>query len=312
MAIRGLPRRFRFPWRNVFEIHRDVDDELAFHFEMRVAELEQRGLCAAEAKSEALRLFGDLGTAKKEIKAFDRRYESRRRRSMMWDEFTMDAKAAWRSLRLRPGFSAVAILVLALGIGVNSTMFSLVDMLTMKPLAIENPDQLVGVYSRDTEQEDRFRSFSYPSFVDLREQNQAFSHLTGFTMTTVGLRGGRGDEQGGGLGEGGVTRRVFAAVVSSGYFETFGVLPAQGRGFTPEEERPGAEERVAVVSHGLWQRYGGGSDFLGSTLRLNGRPITVVGIAKEGFTGTTAMFDGPGVVSMPSRPARAPKPPAAK
>lgn len=282
LAIRGLPRRFRFPWKTVLEIHCDVDDELAFHLEMRTAELRRDGLGDSEAEREALRQFGDLGVAKKEIKAFDRRYERRRRRLMMWDEFKMDAKAAWRSLRLRPGFSAVAILVLALGIGVNSAMFSLVDMLTMKPLAIENPDELVGVYSQDTEQEDRFRSFSYPSFVDLREQNDAFSHLTGFTLTTVGLKDGQG--------EGGITRRVFAAIVSTGYFETFGVLPAQGRGFTREEERPGAVEPVAVVSHGLWQRYGGGDDFLGSTLRLNGRPITVVGITAEGFTGTTAMF----------------------
>lgn len=282
LAIRGLPRRFRFPWKTVLEIHRDVDDELAFHLEMRAAELQRDGLDDSEAGREALRQFGDLGVAKKEIKAFDRRYERSRRRSMMWDEFKLDTKAAWRALRLRPGFSAVAILVLALGIGVNSAMFSLVDMLTMKPLTIENPDELVGVYSQDTEQEDRFRSFSYPSFVDLREQNDAFSRLTGFAVTTVGLKDGQGDS--------GITRRVFAATVSSGYFETFGVPPAQGRSFTLEEERPGAAEPVAVVSHGLWQRYGGGDDFLGSTLRLNGRPITVVGIAAEGFTGTTAMF----------------------
>ncbi|MDA8015808.1 MAG: ABC transporter permease [Thermoanaerobaculia bacterium] len=278
MAIRGLPRRFRFPWRTVFEIHRDVDDELAFHLDMRVGELQRQGLAVSDARREALRQFGDLDVAKKEIKAFDRRFESRRRRSMMWDELKMDARSAWRSLRKRPAFSGIAILVLALGIGVNSAMFSLVDMLTMKPLVIVDPEELVGVYSRDTEQEDRYRSFSYPSFRDIREQNDAFSHLTGFTLTTVGL------------GQGEITQRTMAGVVSSGYFDTFGVPPTRGRAFTLEEEIPGAEERVVVVSHGLWQRHGGRDDFLGSTLRLNGRPATVVGIAAEGFTGTTAMF----------------------
>ncbi|MCG8455939.1 MAG: ABC transporter permease, partial [Holophagales bacterium] len=278
MAIRGLPRRFRFPWRTVLDVHRDVDDELQFHLEMRIAELRKNGLGEAEARLEALRQFGDLDAAKRQIKAFDRRFERQRRRSMMWDELRMDTRSAWRSLRQRPGFSAVAVAVLALGIGVNSAMFGLVDMLMMKPLLIEDPEELLGVYSRDTEQEDRYRSFSYPIFREIRERNEAFSHLAGYSVTTLGL------------GEGEITRRVMAAVVSSGYFATFGVPPARGRGFTAEEELPGAEIPVVVASHGLWQRNGGRDDFLGSTLRINGRPMTVVGIAAQGFTGTTAMF----------------------
>lgn len=278
MAIRGLPRRFHFPGRTVLDIHRDVDDELAFHLDMRIAELRDRGLDTSEAEGEALRQFGDLDAAKRQIKAWDRRAERRRRSTMMLDELMLDARFALRSLRKRPAFSSVAILVLALGIGVNSAMFSLIDMVMMKPLAIERPHEVVGVYSRDAEEPDRYRAFSYPLFRDLREQNQAFANLAGFTLSTVGLA----DDE--------ITRRVMAAVVSSGYFETFGLPPAHGRGFTREEELPGAELPVVVVSHGLWQRYGGRDDYLGSTLRINGRPLTVVGIAARGFTGTTALF----------------------
>ncbi|MEM8931283.1 MAG: ABC transporter permease [Acidobacteriota bacterium] len=278
MAIRGLPRRFRFPWRTALDIHRDVDDELAFHLAMRAEALRDSGLDADEAEREAHRQFGDLRRAKREIKAFDRRTERRRRRRMMWDELSMDAKTAWRSLCKRPAFSAVAILVLALGIGVNSAMFGLIDLLMMKPLTIDEPDELIGVYSRDTERPDNYRSFSYPSYVDIREQNRAFSDLAGFTVNTVGLS------------EGEITRRVMAAIVSSNYFDTFGVPPTIGRAFTPDEERPGGDAQVVIASHKLWQRHGGRDDFVGSTLRVNGRPVTVVGVAAPGFTGTTAMF----------------------
>ncbi len=183
-----------------------------------------------------------------------------------------------RSLTKRPGFTAMAVLVLALGIGANTAMFSLVNAFLFKPLAIQEPDRVVGLYSKDTKQPDTYRAFSYPEYEEIRANNKAFRHLLAHNVTMVGLT------------DGDSTRRVFADVVSANYFETYGVALARGRTFTAEEERPGSAIPVAILNYTTWKKRGADPDILGKTLRINGRELTIVGVAARGFTGSTALI----------------------
>ena len=189
-----------------------------------------------------------------------------------------DLRYASRMLVKNPGFTLVAVLVLMLGIGANTAVFSLVNALLFKPLAVERPAELVRLYGRDRKPDGGFRSFSYPDYVDIRDQNTAFAHLAGFSVAMTGLQ------------EGDTTRRVFAATVTANYLATFGVRPTLGRDFLPEEEQPGNAVPVAIVSHQYWRRHGADPGLVGRTLLLNGRSFTIVGVAPQGFSGTSAVF----------------------
>ena len=182
-----------------------------------------------------------------------------------------------RVLAKKPGFTAAAVLMLGLGIGANAAIFSLVNAFLWKPLKIHQAEELVGLYSRDARKPDSFRAFSYPNFVDLRGQRGVFTSVAAHNLALVGLT------------EGDSTRRLFADMVSSNYFETMGVPLFRGRVFTADEERPGSARPVAIVSYSFWKRHGADAATIGRSLRLNGRWFTVVGIAAEGFTGTTAL-----------------------
>lgn len=189
-----------------------------------------------------------------------------------------DLRYALRMLAKKPGFTSIAVLVLALAIGGNSAMFAVVNALALRPLSVRNPDELVGCYSREDKPQGRYRSFSYPDYAEIREKNTAFTSLMAHAVTMVGLN------------EGDSTRRVFAAIVSANYFQTFGVRPAQGRDFTLEEERPGSAVPVAIASHAYWKKTGFDPGLVGRTIRLNNRVFNVIGIAPEYFTGTAALF----------------------
>ncbi len=191
--------------------------------------------------------------------------------------FLQDLRFAVRVLLKAPGFTVAAVLVLAAAIGVNTAVFSFVNAFVLRPLpGREKPGEVVGVYSRDRTHPDAYRDFSYPNYLDIRERAGVFVDATAFTLTFAGVR------------EGEVTRRTLVSAVTSSYFPTLGVGVAGGRVFTPAEERPGARAAVAIVSHDYWKKRGGSATILGSTLEVNGRPFTVVGVAARGFTGTTA------------------------
>jgi predicted permease len=191
--------------------------------------------------------------------------------------FIQDLRFGTRMLLRSPGFTVAAALVLGLGIGANSAMFSLVNAFLLKPLVIEKPEEIVGCYSRDTKKPDAYRAFSYANYADLRDNNAVFTSLTAHNMALVGLE------------DGNTSRRTFADIVSSNYFRTFGVPLFRGRAFTLEEERPGAVKPVVIMSYSLWKKSGGDADILGKILKINGRAFTVAGVAPEGFTGTTAL-----------------------
>ena len=188
-----------------------------------------------------------------------------------------DVRFGARMFRKNPWFTSAAVTVLALGIGANTAIFSLVNAFLLKPLVIRNPAELVGCYSRDTGKAS-YRGFSYPDYAELRANGSAFSSLMAHNLSMVGLS------------EGDTTRRVFADIVSANYFTTFGVPLFQGRSFTSDEERPASAIPVVIVSYSYWKKTGADPQLLGKGVRINNRVYTVVGIAPEGFTGTTAMI----------------------
>lgn len=195
----------------------------------------------------------------------------------MMGTLVRDLRHSARTLAARPAFTVAAVTVLGLGIGATSAIFTLVNHFLFKPLAIHKPEELAGIYSRNTRRPD-YRAFSYPNYVDLRDRNTVFTSLMAHNLAMVGVN------------EGDTTRRLFADIVTSNAFQTFGVSLFRGRDFTPAEERPGSRVPVAIVSHSFWKKHGSPPDQLGKTMRVNGQLLTVVGIAPEGFTGTTAIM----------------------
>jgi macrolide transport system ATP-binding/permease protein len=189
-----------------------------------------------------------------------------------------DIRYGIRMLFKQPGFSLAAVVVLSLGIGGSTAMFSVVDALLLKPLMIQRADQIVGCFSRDTQKPDSYRGFSYPNYADLQADNGVFSSLAAHNLALVGVK------------EGDATRRVFSDIVTSNYFETLGVPLFRGRTFTPEEEQPGSGIPSLIVSYSNWRKTGGDPELLGKTRQINGRIFTIVGIAAKGFTGTNAML----------------------
>jgi predicted permease len=189
-----------------------------------------------------------------------------------------DLRFAFRQLWKSPSFTSAAVAVLALGIGVNTAIFSLVNVMVLQPPAYQQPSEIVQLFSQDKKDPKNFRAFSYPTYSDIRDQNTVFSGLLAHDDSLVGF------------GEKGNFRRAVVDIVSSNYFSVLGVLPAYGRPFFPEEEKPGAGMRVAVVSYSYWQKHSRDPSLLGSTLLINGRAYTIVGIMPEGFTGTESVF----------------------
>jgi len=189
-----------------------------------------------------------------------------------------DFRFAFRQLWKAPGFTIAAVTVLALGIGVNTAIFSLVNVMVFQPPAYKQPAEIVQLFSQDKKDPKSFRTFSYPTYSDIRDQNTVFSGLLAHDDSVVGI------------GEKGNFRRAVVDIVSANYFSVLGVLPAYGRPFLPEEEKPGAGVRVAVVSYSYWQKHSRDPAVLGSSLLINGRAFTVVGIMPEGFTGTESVF----------------------
>jgi predicted permease len=189
-----------------------------------------------------------------------------------------DFRFALRQLGKAKGFTAAAVIVLALGIGANTAIFGILNTLLFQPPAYDKPGELVQVFSQDKKNPDKFRGFSYATFLDVREQNSVLSGVMAHNLSMVGLD------------EGGRTRRTFADIVTRDYFSVLGVAPAQGRAFLPEEETPGTNPPVAIVSHSYWEKQALNPALLGSTITINSRPYTIVGILPKGFTGTMRIF----------------------
>src|SRR5229473_6560038 len=187
----------------------------------------------------------------------------------------LDFRHGLRLLRRAPGFTAVAVLILALPIAANTAVFSLVNTVLLQTRS-GRIDTLVAVFSRDRQKPDSYRAFSYPLYVDLRDRSAIFESVIAHTFPLVGIREGEA-----------TTKRSFVEIVSSNYFSMLGVQLAAGRPFSLEEERPGANAPVAIASYAAWSRRGFDPGFIGSQVRVNGTPFTIVGIAPKGLRTAT-------------------------
>ena len=188
-----------------------------------------------------------------------------------------DVLYALRWLGRSPGFTAVAILSLAIGIGFNTVLFSVVDALLLRPLPVSAPDRLVDVYTQG-EDGDRYATSSYPDYVDFRDRNAVFSGLIGYSPSIVAVK--TGDR----------SRMALGEVVTGNYFQVLGVGAAVGRTLAPEDDRPGAP-RAVMISHRAWQReFARDPGVIGRTLLIHGQPYAIVGVAPDAFKGMVPML----------------------
>ncbi|PYK69983.1 MAG: hypothetical protein DME44_13130, partial [Verrucomicrobia bacterium] len=190
-----------------------------------------------------------------------------------------DFKFAFRQLIKAPGFTAIAVLTLALAIGVNSAIFALINGVVLRPMVPVRSNEVVNVFNCRQNANHDYRQFSYNEFRDMRENNgEVFADLAALEFAVAGI--GRDHEM----------RRSFAFLTSENYFSLMGVHPFRGRFYNAEECRPNANIPVVVASYGFWKRQGGRADFVGCTLQINGQPYTVIGISPEGFCGASALI----------------------
>src|SRR5438876_9266809 len=190
-----------------------------------------------------------------------------------------DFKFAFRQLLKSPGFTAVAVLTLALAIGVNSAIFALINGVVLHPVVPERPNEVVTVISARKNASHDYRQFSYNEYRELRENGgDVFANVAALEFAVAGI--GRDHEM----------RRSFAFLTSENYFSLMGAKPYRGRFYSGEECKPNANIAVVVTSYGFWKRMGSRADFVGSTLQINGQPYTVIGIAADGFSGANALI----------------------
>lgn len=244
-------------------VHREIDEELRFHLDMRAEENVRRGMSPEEARREAERHFGRL----MRIKELSYEVRGGGWLETLWQDIRFGA----RKLRKNPGFTVVAVLTLALGIGANTAIFSAVNSVLLRPLPYQNPDELVMVWETAPKLGFPRNNVAPANFIDWRDQNRVFAQIAAYGGNSVSLTG-RGEPE-----------RIEGMRVSAGLFPLLGVTPLLGRVFTEEEDRPGARN-VVVLSHGLWQRrFGGDPGAVGQSLTLNDTPHTVVGVMPAHF-----------------------------
>ena len=264
-------------WRRHIETERDLERELRAHLELETEERQASGLSAREARFAALRAFGNLTLIRDEVRNL--------RPWTCWELFLRDLLHALRALRKTPGFTFLAILTLALGIGANTAIFSVLDTVLLRPLPYPHAGRLVRIQQNQPKLGETGLGTAPPEFASYRDRTRAFSGLAGYQSEAYD-RTGDGDPE-----------YLVVCRATASLFATLQVAPMLGRVFTTEEERPGAG-RAAVLSYSYWQRrYSGDKGVVGRTIRLNERPYRIIGVMPPGF-------------SFPSTPATPSEPPA--
>ncbi len=239
------------------------DEELASHLQMHIDDNRRAGMSEIEARRVALARLGGLEQTRELY---------RERRGLPVIETTaQDVRFAARLIRRSPGFTAVVLATLAVGIGANTVMFSVVNTLLLRPLPYQDPARLVSVSTVNASTRAPGMT-APPDFYDYRRQNRTLSHLDAFFTRPVNLTGDSGPE------------RVTALTVSPGFFATLGILPDAGRAFVAEDEQWG-RHRIAVITSGLWhRRYAGDPAAIGRTIAVNAEPHVIVGILPPKFS----------------------------
>jgi len=266
LRLTGLFRRRR--------LEAEMAEEMRHHLERRTQEKLDEGLTPEEARCAAQREFG--GTAQVQEHCRDER------RFVWLEQVSQDARHAVRSLRRAPGFTVVALLTLALGIGANTALFSTFNTLVLHPLSFPEPDRLARLWSSNSALGFNGPLMSWTRYEFIRDHQTSFSNIaaatyTGFTVT-------RSDAE---------PEDVNTIAVTASFLQTLGVVPARGRSFTAEEDTAGGP-KVAMLSYEYWQRaFGGRESIVGETLRLNDEPYMIVGITPRALSnpyGTVLLF----------------------
>jgi predicted permease len=197
----------------------------------------------------------------------------------LMETLLQDIRFGFRQLIKQPGFAALAIISMALGIGANTSIFSLIDTALLRPLAVNEPSRLVELYGT-VHNGAEWSLQSYPSYKEYRDRNTVFSGLFGYRVIVSSLTVNNSSQ------------RVWGYLVSGNYFDVLGVKPILGRAFLPEEDQTPDSHPVAVISYNCWQRrFGGDPAVVGKTVEVNSRPFTVIGVAPKGFIGTEVAYD---------------------
>lgn len=264
-------RRNGTPEPTARDLAGNVDDELAFHLEERARELVDEGWDAKRARLEARRRFGDLRQVKRAVERIDGGGLRARRRAELFGQLRQDLKIATRRLRKSPGFSLVAIATLALGIGANSAIFSVVNTVMLRPLPYAEPDRLVQVWESEPSRGWDFFAMSQPNYLDYRDEQTTFQQLAAIGGGSFNLTGDNEAE------------RLAAGLVSANFLPLLGIEPQLGRGFTAAEDGPGEMPLVAMLGDGLWQRrFAADPEVVGRTVTLDGIEYTIVGVLPAG------------------------------
>ncbi|HEV8040720.1 MAG TPA: ABC transporter permease [Bryobacteraceae bacterium] len=261
------------------QLDRDLEDELRSHIEMETEANLRRGMTAAEARRKALIEFGGVAQTAEIY---------REARAVAWvGALLQDIRYALRGFRRAPAFTAVAILSLALGIGVNTTLFSLVNLLILRPLPVKDPGQLV-TFSSQQKGSFPMPAFSYPEYRDIRDQTAGA--LSGVLAYCDGMDG---------LSVDGRADRVITHYVTGNYFTLLGVKPTLGRVILPSEGKVEGGDPVIVLGYSFWKAHlAGDPNVIGKHVFLNGHAVTVVGVAPKQFHGAQALIDVQGYLPL--------------
>jgi len=263
---RETPQIFSGARRLVLRVFRkrcdeDFTQEILAHLDLETDRLRKEGLSEPEARAAARRAFGNVTSAQ------ERFYESKR---VIWlEQLLQDLRYAARLLRKNPGFTAATVLTLAIGIGANTAMFSVVDACLLRPLPYPGSDRLITVWTRPPQ--GGHLGVSAANFLDIQAQNRSFEHLGVLSQADFHLAARGGAE------------RLSGFQASADFLETLGVRPSVGRTFASGEDRPGAAP-VAILSHATWRaRFGADPRIAGQAITLNGQKCTVIGVMPENF-----------------------------
>ena len=251
---------------------RELEAELRAHIMALTEENMRRGMSEEEARCAARREFGGVEQAKEAY---------REQRGLPFLEtLAQDLRYAQRMLANSPGFTAVTVLTLALGIGANTGLFSLINAVLLGSLPVQRPGELVVVKYTDSRSQELNEDFSYPMYQAIRDKNTVFTNV--LTRSGVDFNAGYG----------GQSERAVGELVSGNYFETLGIHPFLGRLISPDDDRTPGAHPVAVFSYGYWQRrFGGDASVIGREIILNNNSMRVIGVTPPGFYGTELARD---------------------
>jgi putative ABC transport system permease protein len=251
-------------------IERAVDEEMHFHLQMRVEDLMRQGNSRDDAEATARREYGDITAAREELARIDSRTARGGARREWFSSVAQDVLFGLRGLRSRPGFTLTILLTLALGIGANAAIFSVVNAVLLRPLPFTRPDRLVTVWESFQSKTESRSEASYPDYLDWRARTKTLSDLGGYHGAGFVFGGSQ-------------PATVVGAKVTANFFDVVGVHPIVGRGFTAGEDAIGAPV-VVMLTYGFWQReFGGDRSIVGKSITLNGAQATVVGVLPDGF-----------------------------